>query len=485
MVRVKRLAGVFGLALFSLSLLLSVSAAATVPLAGSLDPSFGTNGVVTHILGSGEYPSINGIAVQADGKIVVAAGASNGSGFLLARYLRNGSLDPSFGDGGYVESTSAYAVSADAVALQPDGKIVVAGSSSPPDANGGSEFMLARYNPDGSLDPSFGTNGITNTAFPEPATPWSAGADALAILPDGKIVAAGTSGWEDGCILPPRMFALARYTPDGTLDPTFGDGGLVQTEFDGPLAGIAVQPDGKIWATGTALDGTACDGGGPGSAAIAIARYEPDGSLDPSFGKVTTFLDGTDVVGGPPVLQAGKILVTGQSAVDNSLVVARYQAGVLQLARIRRVTGTPTAVLAQRDGKILVAVSSAVVRLLPNGRLDTSFGNGGIASLPGATTSALALQTDRKILVGGGTSNAWTLARLIGGNNCIVPRLRGKTVSKASATLKKAYCRRGRISTRFSSKVTRGRVISTAPPPDARLPGNTKIDLVVSKGKRP
>jgi uncharacterized delta-60 repeat protein len=444
---------------------------ANVPLAGSLDPSFGTGGVVTG-------PGIGGIAVQADRKIVVVAGGS------LVRYLPDGSLDSSFGEGGYVQ----IPVSEHAVALQPDGKIVVAGSSSPPDPNAVSEFALARYNPDGSLDTSFGADGITNTAFPEQGTSWSASANALAILPDGNIVAAGTSGWEDGCLLPPRMFALARYTPDGTLDPTFGDGGRVQTEFDGPLAGIAVQPDGKIVATGTALDGTACGGGGPGSAAIAVARYGPDGSLDPTFGtsgQVTTFLGGTDVVGGPPILQAGKILVTGQSAVDGSLVVARYQASSLHFARIRRVTGTPAAVLTQKDGKILVAVSNGVVRLLPNGRLDASFGKGGIVSLPGATTSALALQTDRKILVGNGNGNGWSLARLIGGNNCIVPRLRGKTVSKASATLKKAYCRRGRVSARFSSKVSRGRVISPAPAPGTRLHGGAKVNLVVSKGKRP
>ena len=99
--------------------------------------------------------------------------------------------------------------------------------------------------------------------------------------------------------------------------------------------------------------------------------------------------------------------------------------------------------------------------------------------------STLALQTDGKILGGGGSNNAWTLARLLGGNNCVVPSLRGKTVSKASVKLRKSYCRRGRITGRFSNKVDRGRVISTAPPRDARLPGGAKIALVVSKGKRP
>jgi beta-lactam-binding protein with PASTA domain len=107
-----------------------------------------------------------------------------------------------------------------------------------------------------------------------------------------------------------------------------------------------------------------------------------------------------------------------------------------------------------------------------------------LPSLSGVSTLALALQADEKVLVGGAAGNAWTLARLIGGNNCVVPTLRGKTISQATTTLKKSYCRRGRIATRFSSKVTRGRVISTAPPRGARLPGGTRVELVVSKGKR-
>jgi uncharacterized delta-60 repeat protein len=497
------LAVLLGLALVALGLL-GVSSAANLPLAGSLDPSFGSGGVVTHSLGSNGYPIFGGIAVQPDGKIVVAGGGSVGvHGPLLARYLPNGSPDPSFGVGGYVETPSAYWSAADAVALQPDGKIVVAGRSSAGDPNAVSEFMLARYNPDGSLDISFGTDGITNTAIPEPGTSWNAAASALAVLPDGKIVAAGSAGWGVfGPCFPPSMFALARYTPEGTLDPTFGDGGVVQTAFYGQdgLAGIAVQPNGTIVASG-AGDGGFCLARhrlqhvvtAPGITTMALAWYQPNGSLE---GTVTTDAR-LNYSGGPPVLQNGKIFVTGNESNRDYLVIARYKTGDLVLTRIRSVIGYPTAALAQKDGKILVAVSNGqqgtgtLVRLLlthraPNLRLDPSFGNGGIVSLPASISfPALALQRDQKVLAGGGESNTWTLARLIGGNNCIVPNLRGKTVAKATTALTKSYCRRGGISKRFSNKVARGLVMSNAPLRGTRLRGGTKIDLVVSKGKRP
>jgi hypothetical protein len=143
--------------------------------------------------------------------------------------------------------------------------------------------------------------------------------------------------------------------------------------------------------------------------------------------------------------------------------------------------------LTQSDGKILIAEysypgHSTVVRLLPNGRLDTSFGRRGRVSFDDQVSS-LALQADRKVLVGGVNGDAGMLTRLIGGNNCVVPDLRGKTVSKAGASLAKSYCRRGSISKRFSSKVARGRVIATAPTHGTLLPGGATIRLVVSKGK--
>jgi uncharacterized delta-60 repeat protein len=507
------------------------SASAAAPLlAGDLDSSFGSAGVVTQSPGDPV-----GIAVQPDGKVVVAGGAVRGSGFLLARYLPDGSPDPSFGEGGYVPTGPGLPVGRDdsgAVALQPDGKIVVAGESSvvSPSCQGNTGvcagFALARFDPNGSLDTSFGTNGITNTFFPGApngapnALSWSF-ATTLALLPGGEIVAGGVSvsqisdAWSS--------FALAEYTPAGSLDPTFGAGGIVQTAFtqnDAGITSLAVRPGGKIVATGSDVSA----GHGDHTYLTALARYEPDGSLDPGFGtagKMET-TQKLSYMGGPSVEQNGKIVVAGYRSNDLGYasfpVVARFgpggrldsSFGNRGYEEIRSLAGdAATAIATQPDGKILLATNSAnfdvkdalntaVVRLLPNGSPDPSFGRKGVATLSvvgciggGECRSAgLAVQADGNVLVSeqggfpGESNSSLTLARLIGGNNCVVPGLRGRTISKARATLKASYCNTGGISRLFSNKVARGRVITTSPIRGDRRPTGTKVDLVVSRGKR-
>lgn len=477
--RVRRLWILAGLAVASL-VVLGVSSAANPPLAGSLDRSFGTGGIAQ----SPDSTSIGGIALQPDGRIVVAGGSR--TALVLARYLPTGTLDPSFGTGGNVE-TDLDPGSSLALALQPDGKIVVAAGS--PYGTSSNRFTLARYDSNGSPDTSFGTDGSTDTVVPTSLdaswTPWGAGVAALAVLPDGRILAAGSALWHAGLYEEAGGFVLTRYTPAGLLDPTFGDGGIVETFGGGAdLAGLVVLPDRKIVATGT------IDGGHPNyPTKIAIAGYEPDGSVDFTYpAEAGTF---GRLSGGPAALQHGKIVVAGSMRHYKQTfpVVARYGAdGLLDktfgrhgYAEFRRTQFAPGAVVTQNDGKILVAGNSnsggTVLRLLPNGRLDPSFGGRGFVSLdPGS--SSLASQQDGKILVGG-----QTLDRLLGGNNCVVPDLRGKTVSKAAAALVKSYCRHGSVSRRFSGTVARGRVISTAPGPGTLRPGGTRIHLVVSKGK--
>jgi uncharacterized delta-60 repeat protein len=489
----KRLAIFAGLALLALGL--GVSSAADLPLAGDLDPSFGSGGVVSHSLGSSEYPDLRGLVVQPDGKIVVAGGSIPGDhGLLLARYLPDGSPDPSFGDGGYVETHSKYWAFAAAVALQPDGKLVVTGSSYQGDESVLSEFTLARYNPNGSLDASFGSGGITNTPIPEPGAYRDASAEELAVLPGGKILVAGTS-YEHTAAGYLLRSLLARYTSDGSLDPTFGDGGIVQTS-GGESADVAVQPDGKIIATG------------PGPR-IALVRYDTDGSLDPTFGTggaaATVHKRGQVAA---VTFERGKIILAGDTRVKRStyaLVLARFTAGGRPdptfgkhgVAEIKRVVGA-SSVLVQNDGKILIAAQSRasagaftdIARVLPNGRLDPHFGNRGIVTVR-AALGTLALQADQKVLADGcshcqpgDTGDTWTLDRLIGGDNCIVPGLRRKTVPKATAMLKNSYCSLGPVSKRSSRSVTRGRVVSTAPQRGTRLPDGGRVNLVVSSGKR-
>ncbi len=196
------------------------------------DPSFGRGGKITTEIGSSSGAA--DIALQPDGKII-AAGSSDDR-IALARYKPDGSLDPGFG-GGWVTTEIGSRSAAQAVALQPDGKIIAAGSSD-------GTFALARYTPDSALDSSFGSGGTVTTPFER----GSAYAYALALAPDGRIVAAGVAGSE---------FALARYNADGSLDTSFGDGGKVTTGFDPAdvtddrVAEIVLQPDGKIVAAGT------------------------------------------------------------------------------------------------------------------------------------------------------------------------------------------------------------------------------------------
>jgi uncharacterized delta-60 repeat protein len=279
--RVKRLAIFLGLAAVALCCL-AVSSAAKQRLAGDLDPSFGQGGVVTQSFGKNEYSGAEGVAVQPDGNIVLA-GWVGARGFTVLRYTSRGSLDLSFGKDGIVQTPFEYWGFAGAVALQPDGKIVVAGVSCGCTDTVLSQFTLARYTPNGSPDPTFGQDGITTTpiAF-GPSYTAESSASSLAILPDGKILAAGTTEGTDG-YFNPSAFAIARYKADGSLDPTFGEDGVVRTRFRGVdrLRGIAVDPDGKIDAVGT-VNTVGPHEYHPG---LGIARYNPDGSVDHTFGE--------------------------------------------------------------------------------------------------------------------------------------------------------------------------------------------------------
>jgi uncharacterized delta-60 repeat protein len=223
------------------------------------------------------------IALQGDGTIV-AAGLTESlsvnemglgavvAAFALARYHPNGSLDATFGTGGKVTTafgTTAFggsfpSAAASSIALQGDGKIVAAGS-----ATFGSQFAfgLARYNPNGSLDATFGTGGKVTTPFGTIDDETSA----IALQGDGKIVAAGTIASYDSEIgQGAAAFALARYNPDGSLHATFGTGGQVWTAFGGTLtaaaaSSIALQGDGKIVAAGSTTTAS--------QTAFALARY--------------------------------------------------------------------------------------------------------------------------------------------------------------------------------------------------------------------
>src|SRR3954464_3009761 len=298
---------------------------------GDLDSSFSLDGKqTTDFAGSANFGQAG--AVRADGKIVVAGSSdegATGSDFALARYNADGTLDSSFSDDG--KQTTAFAGGSDdfgsAVAVQPDGKIVVGGSvRAPADSPAGGDFALARYNADGTLDSSFSDDGKQTTAFAGGSDDFGS---AVAVQPDGKIVVGGSvrapadspAGGD---------FALARYNADGTLDSSFSDDGKQTTAFAGSSndfgSAVAVQPDGKI-----VVGGYVKAPADSGEADFALARYNGDGTIDSLFsgdGKQTTDFAGSDDGSSGVAVQAdGKIVVAGSSdegATGSDFALARY-----------------------------------------------------------------------------------------------------------------------------------------------------------------
>ena len=253
------------------------------------------------------------MAIQANGKIVAVGEDGNGE-FALARYNPNGSLDASFsGDGRQTTDFTLYtADEANAVVLQADGKIVAVGGSR---AEEFGDFALARYNPNGSLDPSFSGDGMQtpNLGFPDFA-------NGAAIQPDGKTVAVGLAGGE----LDSQDFALARLNVDGSLDASFSGDGEQRTDFGGTefANGVAIQSDGKIVAVGRVDGATGRD--------FALARYNANGSLDASFsgdGKRSTNFEGFDDASAVAIQADGKIVAVGRTFGTNGtaeFALARY-----------------------------------------------------------------------------------------------------------------------------------------------------------------
>ena len=253
---------------------------------GTPDLSFdGVGFAVTSFLQSGPGGSLfdqcNAVAIQADGMIVSAGfTAENGPNHVaLTRHTASGQPDTLFGVGGKVDinaaATSNGNSEARALAIQPDGKLLVAGYAFGP---GNSELLVMRLNSDGSPDNTFGIGGITRT----PVGTGEDMANAMVLQPDGRIVIAGSTIVADGR----RDFAVARYTTNGVLDPSFGTGGLVTTPV-GPSDDIAyaltLMPWGRLVAAGSARVSTSSSGND-----LALVSYNADGSLDRYFGDLGT-----------------------------------------------------------------------------------------------------------------------------------------------------------------------------------------------------
>ena len=400
-----------------------------------LDRSFGIEGKVTTAVGS-VADAASAVALQTDGKIVVG-GDSYGSApdFAVARYNPDGSLDSSFGTGGtVVHSFSPGRDSIFGLAIQPNGKIVTAGMAETTTGNG-PDFIVARYNPDGSLDASFGVAGAVLTDFTR--SPVNIAADvatSIAIQADGKIVAAGYSNSRND------DFALARYNPDGSLDPSFGSGGKVITDFGGSerIHRILLDSNGRIVAAGD-LTGSA-----------ALARYMPDGTLDPSFGAaghVTLNIQSNDNAHAVALEPDGRIVIGGyvnQPLADFALVRVLPDGTVDpsfgSSGRVTTAFGPLNEIVAevgiQADGKLVATGYSdsgvinrpdqdfALARYNPDGSLDGSFGSGGTVVTDFGLTNEIAqgmtFQRDGRIVAVGYSEDGlggqtFALARYVGG----------------------------------------------------------------------
>ena len=278
---------------------------------GSLDPAFGDGGAVT--IDFNADPEVTefaaGVAIDAEGRIV-AGGSVNATRFAVARFDSDGNPDGSFsGDGMVTTKIAPGREEASDLAIQADGRIVVVGDVRL------QRFALVRYTDGGELDPSFGGDGTITTNL------GRGGADArgIAIQGNGKIVAAGTAKGK---------FALARYNEDGTLDPSFSENGTVKTNFthrgEGALD-VALDPDGRLVAAGGRFVGPGFD----------LARYRRNGRLDPSFGdhgKVTTEFGPLGAVAWEVAIQGdGRIVAAGVEFVqkatrqDDRFALARYR----------------------------------------------------------------------------------------------------------------------------------------------------------------
>jgi uncharacterized delta-60 repeat protein len=327
---------------------------------GTLDSTFGSGGQVTTDISGGLVERARAVAIQSDGKIVVAGEGTIGSSSVVAltRYNPDGSLDTGFGAGGKVLETTIRS-RAFAVAVQPDGKIVVAGDAFVPgNPNDVGDALVARYNSDGSIDTSFGDAGqrvidITvgtdlarnlvlqpNGAIVIAGDPFGSDPDdrtgvarfdangnldssfgaagkvilssrigrGLALQPDGKLLLVGPSS-----VLATSQFAMTRLNADGTIDTGFGSAGLVSTSVSNATIGagdiaqaVALHPDGRIYVAGVA---------GSLNRNFGLARYSSNGTLDTSFstdGVLTVDFDGqTDSAESVAVLSNGKIVLSG------------------------------------------------------------------------------------------------------------------------------------------------------------------------------
>lgn len=335
---------------------------------GTLDTSFGGDGTIEVMAGI-----VMSIAQQSDGKILFATTDTVG-GHSIVRFNIDGTLDSNFGNGGSSVLPMAHEIFG--LVIQPDGKSVVVGYAL---SNSYFNILLARFNPDGSPDTSFGGDGIITTGYTaedQPMAPsalgWHAIASDVAIQADGKLIVSGYAFY-DG-----YSARLLRYNSDGSLDSSFDSDGIVWLSRMSKGYSVALQTDGRIVVAGTYRIYLA-----PSFDDYSLMRFNDDGSPDTTFGQ-----EGT-------VIQAISPSAIGVDGADGQVDLAIQADGRLVVSGM--------SAFGAGDG----GYNSVVLRFKPNGALDSAFGDDGVVitrmalgdGLDGYT--AVALQTDGKIVTAG------------------------------------------------------------------------------------
>jgi len=414
---------------------------------GTLDTSFGTSGkVITDLYG---YQEINDVAIQSDGKIVSIGRSKHGTdyNFAVYRHLPNGTIDTSFGTNGGVfvdiKGTNRFD-QANVVVIQPDGKILVAGSAGLATDNSTAHFGFIRLNTNGTLDTTFGTGGKTSFAVGNNSSTPNNRVFDMKLQSDGKIVAVGkasnTSSFSD--------FGIVRLNADGSLDTDFSNDGKYTVDL------------GYVLDEATHLNINTANGkiliAGETNSNLGLAMINDDGSLDTTFGtggKMIVDFDNSLIFSGVAFQNDGKILVSGNESGD--IVVYRVDAnGTLDTSfgtngktitdlDSGSVDKSSKTLIIQPSGEIIVIGETntgstnyfALVRYTSSGQLDTTFSNDGIVLTnfgPGfnSTTSAV-FQPDGKLVVAGFTGfsgqTALALARY---NTGVTLNTQSNTISK-------------------------------------------------------
>jgi uncharacterized delta-60 repeat protein len=382
---------------------------------GSLDTGFSLDGrdvVDFNAQDDFGYPAIT----QPDNKIIVAGETYSGSSydFAVLRYTESGVPDSTFsGDGKLIIDWSGSDDFANSLAIQPDGKILVAGSAGVGIDN---QFALIRLLPDGTADSSFSNDGMLTTQVGSAGAPL-----ATLVQPDGKIILAGYSFNSD------IDFTLIRYLPNGDPDSTFGVNGIAVTPVGtGDDTGVSavLQPDGRIIMTGYLSNGSDLD--------IVVARYNNDGTLDTSFNSIgytiTDVSSANNYGRGVGVMPDGKIIVGGYTEVNfsNDFILLRYDQNGLPdtsfnsdgqvITDVSNGDDVAISMTIQPDNKIVLAGYAntgansdfAVVRYNPDGSLDSTFDADGKVTTDFNNTSdigTLITQGDNRLTLGGYTLN--------------------------------------------------------------------------------